>query len=63
MSRKNVTHYIAESTADEQEEKQTHFFSLNNVEYEIKLTPSGYKKLLEALDIFMLKGRRVDFTP
>ncbi|MDX3763583.1 Lsr2 family protein [Streptomyces sp. AK02-04a] len=58
MAQKVVTIYTDDLTGTESNEVSTHRFSLNDVEYEIDLTPENYAKLDAALRPFIGKGRK-----
>ncbi|MDT0470230.1 histone-like nucleoid-structuring protein Lsr2 [Streptomyces gibsoniae] len=62
MAQKIVTVYSDDLTGTESNEVSTHRFSLNNVNYEIDLTPENYDKLDAALRPFIEKGRKVGRT-
>ncbi|MEW1569491.1 Lsr2 family protein [Streptomyces sp. NPDC093509] len=59
MAQKIVTVYTDDLTGGEDQEVQTHTFSLDGVNYEIDLVPENYDKLLEALAPFISSGRKV----
>lgn len=59
MAKKVVTIYTDDLTGKESDEVSTHTFSVDGVQYELDLTPESHDQLLEALNPFMQKGRKV----
>ncbi|MPY32961.1 Lsr2 family protein [Streptomyces adustus] len=62
MAQKIVTVYTDDLTGVESHEVQTHTFSLDGVNYEIDLVSENYDKLFEALEPFIVGGRKVGRT-
>lgn len=59
MAQKIVTLYTDDLTGNESGDVQTHTFALDGVNYQIDLVPDNYDRLFEALEPFIVKGRKV----